>query len=389
MLVRLIVYLALISHVGAPAAAQAPSSSTQESEQARYVIREALSAREAVRTGHVQITGHIRYRVFEGEGSFEGPIRGLYVFDRVANLYRYDGERPSNARVNLPGDYSIRPPDASTPVYQEKYGFLRAAEYFANWGQHAPQVVSDISLRPLSEESANDQLGGGYTLRDVMAFGMYEHHHLGEGTGTAEMYELMLGLDSASLISQNDQTVTVEVGRNDWFCRIEFNRTLAAPVQLEERNSDEGVVFKSDTEWHAISGVAVPVKYSTWYTVPGAAVLTMELDLEWLSVNEQISESEFKYTAFTGVPTHRLITVIDVRGDEPVYLGRWIGDGGVLDALGPKEAPTPRRKPGPPLAPVAAEGSRLWVLYVINGLFLSLLIAVWWWKRKPKPASEK
>lgn len=290
--------------------------------------------------------------------------------------------------MNKPGDFTVRPPDESTPVFQERFGFLRAADYFADWGQVAPNVVRDIHLRPLSEEAANDKLGGGYTLRDVMAFGMHEHHHLRKGIGTAELYELMLGLDSASVIRQDDRTTTVEVGRNDWFCRIDFNRALAAPVHLEERNADEGVVFKSDTEWREISGVAVPVKYSTWYTVPDAAVETMELELNWLVVNEDIPDSEFEYTAFTGVPTRKLITVIDVRGDEPVYLGRWVGDGGVLEPLAANQMPTPRRKPGPPLAP-AVSPSRLWVLYVINGLFLALLIAAWWWKRTAKTASQE
>jgi hypothetical protein len=388
MVARVLVNVLLMTRATAVGtAAMLPSTVLADEDQARFVIRAALSARESVHTGRVQIAGHYRYNVFQGRASYEGPIRGMYVFDRVRNVYRFDGERPSKARVNKPGDFTSQPPDGSTPVFQERFGFLRAADYFADWGQVAPNVVRDIHLRPSSEESANDKLGGGYTLRDVMAFGMYEHHHLREGTGTAEMYELMLGLDSASLISQDDRTATVEVGRNDWFCRIDFNRALAAPVHLEERNADEGVVFRSDTEWREISGVAVPVKYSTWYSVPDAAVETMELELNWLVVNEDIPASEFEYTAFTGVPPG-LIDVVDVRGDEPAFLGRWIGDGGMLRPLGPKEAPTPKRKPGPPLAPAASQ-SRLWVLYVINGLFLALLFAVWWWKRNAKAASQK
>lgn len=384
MTVRLLVWLMLIAYSSA-LAAQAPSSSPDGSEQARFIIREALSEREAVRTGQVRITGYFRYHVFEGEGSFEGPIRGNYVFDRVANVYRFDGERASNARVNQPDDYSIRPPDASTPVFQKKYGILRAADYFANWGQSAPRVVEDIHLRPLTEESANYKGGGAFTLRDVMAFGMLSQHRLEKGAETLEAYGVLLDMEVRQ-VATDDKSTTIEVGRNDWWCRVTIDSEQTAPLHLEHGTTHEGTLFKSDTEWREVSGVAVPVKYSTWYTVPEAAVLTMELELEWLSVNEDLPDSEFEWTAFTGVPLG-LIDVVDVRGDQPEFLGRWIGDGGVLRPLGPKEAPTPKRQPGPPLGPASSE-SRLWGLYVINGLFVALLVAAWWWRRHAKTGSQ-
>lgn len=330
---RLIVIAAIVAAVAAGVvAADETGVPTQTGDAARSLLREALSAREQVRSGHVRIKGYYRYEVAEGEAGYEGPVSGLYLFDREANVYRYDGEWPCRTRINRPGDFTIRPADATTPIYTAKYGFCRGREYFAEWGVVGP-AISDVLLHRLSEEKANRSWGCGRWPLDVMALGMFEQSHRSKGTAATEMYALILAMPEMAIVSEDERTARIRVGSRGWTFTIDLDRELAAPVVSKEvAPTTIGVParFETEVKWQAMQGVAVPVKYVARYFHPEGAEETLMLLHEWVSINAAIPESEFEYSAFQGIPPRKL-DVVDRRGERPVRLGRWIGDGGQLE----------------------------------------------------------
>lgn len=349
-------------------------------EEARLLLRAALSARLSVRTGRVKLTGHYTVRSLRGYPSWDGPVSGFYCFDRETNQFRYDGDLPCAAHINVPGDTSIVPPDRPATVHRAQFGFCRAKDYFANWSQIGSRTVNGVNLFPLSQETEARKLGCGQRPLDVMAFGMLVYVGLEKGTETGKAYDLMLSRPVRSIIADEKNT-TIVMGRDDIVCRVVLDRKLAAPVRLEHGPASYPDRFQSDVAWRMVSGVAVPVKYSASFTMPEIVVETFECDLEWLSVNEDIPGEEFEYTAFNGIPPN-LHDVFDMRASPPAYIGRWVGDGVVKP---PQAARTPaleELRPNP-------ETSGLWkTLVVANSLFVILLIAVWMVRRKARTKSS-
>lgn len=372
--------------------AQQSSAPALEDEPARYLLRKALSAREAVRTGHVQITGYYRNEVpvEVGETGFEGPVKGLYVFDREANVYRYDGQWPCKTRISGPGEYSIALPDASTPTYTARFGYCRGRDYFADWSVVGP-ALSNINLRPLSDEKANRSGGCGCWPLDVMALGMFEQTLRNKGAQAAEVYGLMLEMPEVVILSGDEQQSKIRVGARGWSCTIDLEHAHSAPVRLNEvapTTIGKPILFATNTEWREIGRVAVPIKYLARYTIPDGAVETLELELEWLSVNEGIPESEFEYTAFQGVPPRKL-EVIDCRGEQLVHLGVWVADGGVLEPLSQLLQTTPavtQQQPTSMHEPVIQP--RQWRALIVLNAGIAILV-VWLARSKRRQESNR
>lgn len=145
-------------------------------EEVRTVIGAPRTERERVRTGRVKLSGKKVVKSFgDPKYSWEGPIEGLYTFNRSANLFRYDGVMSAKVKVNLPGDVSLPTPEdsAAIPVRPNRYGHCRSREYVCSWGQIDPRAVKSVALLPLDREEEDRESGDAATFH-VMAFGMLD-----------------------------------------------------------------------------------------------------------------------------------------------------------------------------------------------------------------------
>lgn len=105
-----------------------------------------------------------------------------------------------------------------------------------------------------------------------------------------------------------------------------IDRELMVPTQLKRGWPEIPNYYQADVEWKVQSGVAVPVKYRTTVTVPDEDRQTMELEMEWTSINEEIPGEEFTYSAFLNLPDNP-IDVDDLRTRPVFHVGRLHKDG--------------------------------------------------------------
>lgn len=298
-------------------------------EEIRTLIRTLQKEREKVRTGRVKLTGRKTVEIFENsKASWEGPMEGLYTFNREANLFRYDGVSPGKFKANLPGDVSLPSPGdgAKTPVTAYRYGHCRSKNYFCSWFQVDPRSVSDIALLPLDRERENRGSGEGATFH-VLAFGVLDDLGFKSSVDLAEGHERLLAYKEGRL-EKGDQNIRLELYAGESALKMTIDRQLTVPTQLKRGWPEIPNYSQVDVEWRVISGVAVPVKYTTSETVPDSDRQTLEIKLDWVSINEEIPDDEFSYTAFRDIPDNR-IEVQDIRKKPVAILGRLRSDGTV------------------------------------------------------------